>query len=139
MKQKDTEKKKRMKRSDVILLWVVVGLLILGAIAAIVIPTVRAATRMDRAERRLRDAGFIVTHTVEGDEGLFDLHEDLSERVEGMGGPKGEVLTVLKFKEKEKAEEYYDLIKKDYTMTRIAVLKGRYVYYGTKTAYELVK
>ena len=132
-------KKKKMKRSDAILLWVVVGLLIAGVLAGVLIPTVRNATRMDRAARRLEKAGYIVLHTEEGDDSILPLHEDLAERVEGKGGPNGEYLTVLKFKDKEKAAHYYEVIKDDYTMTRTAVLKGRYVYYGTRVAYELVK
>ena len=128
-----------MKKSDAITLYVVLGLLLIGTVLAIVIPTVRTATRMDRAERLLEEAGFLVLRTVEGDESAIKLDEDLAERVEGRGGPKGEVLTVLKFKEKEKAEAFYEAIKGEYTLTRTAVLRGKYVYYGTKTAYELVK
>jgi hypothetical protein len=139
MKQTNTAKKKKMKRSDAILLWVVVGLLLLGTVAAIVIPTVRNANRMDRAERRLEEAGFLVLRTVEGDGSALPLDEDLSERIEGRGGPNGEFLKIFKFKDKEKAEAYYEVIKDEYTLTRTAVLKGKYVYCGTRTAYELVK
>ena len=139
MKQTKQLKKKKMKRSDAILLWVIVGLLLLGTVAAIVIPTVRNANRMDRAERRLEEAGFLVLRTVEGDGSALPLDADLAERIEGRGGPNGEVLTILKFKEKEKAETYYNVIKDNYTLTQIAVLDGQYVYHGTRTAYELVK
>ncbi len=139
MKKTEAVKKKKMKRSDAVLLWVTVGLLVVCILAAVVIPTVRNATRMDRAESRLKEAGYLVLRTREGDGSSFELNGDLSDRVEGRGGPKGEVMTVLKFKDREKAEAYYQAIKDEYTMTRTAVLKGRYVYYGTRTAYELIK
>ncbi len=60
-------------------------------------------------------------------------------RVEGKGGPKGEFITLIKFRDKETARLYYNAIKDEYTMTQTAVLLGQYVYYGTRTAYEAIK
>lgn len=141
MKQKTVKKKKRMKRSDIVLLSILLGLLLLGVVFGAVVPAIRNANRLDRAERILREEGFIVLRAGEGSDIPVpeDQAVDLVGRVEGLSGPNGEVIRLMKFKTREKAEEFYEAIREEHTMTRTAVLEGKYVYYGTRTAYEMIK
>ena len=134
-----TVKKKKMKRSDVIFLAVLISVLTVIILAAILIPTVRGATRLDRAERKLTRGDYIVQRIEAGDGSPIELDADLEARVTGLGGPNGEYIYVMKFKEKAEAESFYEAIKDQYTLTQTAAIHGRYVYYGTRTTYEMIK
>ena len=131
--------RKKKKRKERILLIVAASVVLLGILAAILVPTVRASRRLDRAERILKEAGYsVVYRSGEGAERPTG-NPDVLGRVEGKGGPKGEFITLIKFRDKEIAKTYYNAVKDEYTMTQTAVLLGQYVYYGTGTAYELIK
>ena len=130
--------RKKKKKRDRIILIVTSAVLLLGILAAILVPTVRHNRRLDRAERILLDAGYKVTRTGEGTS-FTTGNEKVLGRVEGSGGPKGEFITLIKFRDKETAELYHKAIKGDYTLTLTAVQEGQYVYFGTRLAYEAIK
>ena len=95
---------------------------------------------VDSVASRLKKEGYTVRFYKEGTapEGL--LHEDLSARLSA-SGPRGEVLYMYVFKDKEKAIAYFEAIEEKYKSTpaMTAVRKGKTVYCGTLTAYRIVE
>ena len=89
---------------------------------------------------RLKKEGYTVRYYKEDTAPEGILNEDLSARLSA-SGPRGEVLEVCIFKDKEKAIAYFEVIEEEYgkipAMT--AVRKGKAVYYGTLTAYRIVE
>ncbi len=131
--------RRKKKKKDIILLSVISFLVLLGILAAILIPVIRNNQRLDRAERILKEEGFnLVTRSGEGSSRPTG-NEKVAGRVEGKGGPNGEYITVVKFYNEEDAKLTYDAVKDDFTMMQTAVREGVYVYYGTRTTYEKIK
>ena len=89
---------------------------------------------------RLEREGYLVRYYEEGSAAPTFLHTDLSSRLSA-SGPKGEVLDILIFKEKEKAEEYYESIRKKYEAlpSMTAEIKGKTVFFGSSAAYRIAK
>ncbi len=131
--------RKKKARRDRITFIIVVAVLLLGILAAILIPTVRGNRRLDRAERILKEEGF--NYVIRSGEGTSvpTGNDDVLGKVEGKGGPKGEFITLIKFRDEEIAKLFYNAAKDQYTLTLTAVQEGQYVYYGTRLTYELIK
>ena len=120
----EANRKKKAKR-DRITLIVSAAVLLLAILAAIFIPMARHNNRLARAERILKEGGYNVVYRLgEGAERPTG-NPDVLGRVEGKGGPKGEFITLIKFRDKEIAKTYYNAIKDQYTMTQTAVLEGK--------------
>ena len=134
----EANRKKKAKRDRIILI-VSAALLLLAILAAILIPMARHNNRLARAERILKEEGYnYVTRTGEGTD-ISTGNNDVLGRVDGQGGPKGEFITLVKFRDEEIAKLFYDALKDEYTLTLTAVQEGQYVYYGTRLTYELIK
>ena len=96
----------------------------------------------NRAERRLKEAGYTVIRTGKGaPEYLQKTEENVEATLTATGGPNGEKITVIRFKDKDMAKTFEELQKKSnesnyfYTVKR----EGRTVIFGWTTAYEIIK
>ena len=102
-----------------------------------------ACVNFDKAERRLEEAGYVVSRYGKGaPEHLVDaVDKDVESSIVATGGPNGESISIIRFKEKEFAEKFYELQKKTngskYFMT--VERDGRTVIYGWTSAYEVIK
>ena len=106
-------------------------------LVVMLLPVLSSCVNLDGIEGKLKAEGYLVRRYDEG--GIVKLHEDLSSRLEATG-PEGEVLTVLLFKEKEKAQEYYDVFKdaEEYKLVKTIGIHGNMVIFGTRSTYEMV-
>lgn len=120
-----------------------IRLLSLTLLTVICLLTLSACVSFDRAERRLIEAGYNVVRTGEGaPEHLAEPEsEDVVSTLKATGGPNGEHITVIRFKDKEKAEVFESLQKKYYEKSYFmtVVREGKTVIYGWTAAYDLIK
>ena len=97
----------------------------------------------NRAEKRLLAEGYTVVRYGKGaPEHLVDQVDDrVVASMEATGGPNGERISVIRFKEKSLAKEFESLQKKAnetnyfYTVKR----EGKTVIYGWTTSYKIIK
>lgn len=97
---------------------------------------------LNRAERRLADAGYTVIRTGKGaPEHLQKTDEDVVATLSATGGPNGEQITVIRFKDKEVAKSFEELQKKAYESNYFYTVKreGKVVIYGWTNAYDIIK
>ena len=107
-------------------------------LASLLLVSLLSCTNLDSIEKKLKDADYLVRRYDDGTAAEGLLNEDLHARLVATG-PKGEYLTVLHFKERKKAEEYYEVFKDEYTLMQTIILDGNYVMYGTRTTCEMVR
>ena len=102
-----------------------------------------SCTNLDRAESRLRDAGYTVVRAGEGaPEHLVDaVDEDVEANLNATAGPNGEWVKVVRFKDKELAKKFYDLQVASYKDKYFMSVKrdGKTVIFGWTEAVEIVK
>ena len=102
-----------------------------------------ACVSLDRAEERLKDAGYTVVRYGKGAPEHLEnaVDEDVEATLVATGGPNGEKITLIRFKDKELAKEFEELEKKAneknyfYTVKR----EGKVVIFGWTNAYDLIK
>lgn len=98
---------------------------------------------LDRAEKRLTEAGYTVTRAGEGaPEHLVDkVDKDVEANMKATKTGSGEWVTLIRFQEKDTAKTFYELQKKSYgdKYFMTVLLEGRTVIYGWSTAVEIAK
>ena len=125
--------------------WIVISVAALLAIALVVgiVLILGGQTNLDSAAKKLADAGYTVTRLGEGAEGVYAdaADEDVAATVSATAGPNGEWLTIIKFHDKNVAEEFYRLQRNAYETSYFMTVKldGHTVIYGWTTAYNLIK
>ena len=119
-----------------------VSYLILLTLALSVLLSLASCTNFDRAEERLVEAGYNVMRGGKGapEDMVGAVDEDVEANMKATAGPNGEWVTVIRFKEKDLAKEFYDLQAKAYAEKYFMSVKrdGRTVIYGWTAAVELV-
>ena len=102
-----------------------------------------ACVNFDRAEESLREAGYTVVRYGEGaPEHLVDaVDENVKSSLIATGGPNGEQITIIRFKDKDLAKQYESLQKKAYETSYFYTVArdGKTVYVGWTNAYDIVK
>ena len=125
--------------------WIVISVAALLAIALVVglVLILGGQTNLDSAAKKLADAGYTVTRLGEGADGVYAdaADEDVAATVSATAGPNGEWLTIIKFHDKNVAEEFYRLQRNAYETSYFMTVKldGHTVIYGWTTAYNLIK
>ena len=118
----------------------IVSLLLLAVICSL---TLTACVSLDKAEEKLLAAGYTVVRTGEGapEHLVNEVNEDVVSTLKATGGPNGEHITIIRFKDKEKAEQFEKLEKKHYETSYFMTVKreGKTVIYGWTTAYDVIK
>ena len=118
----------------------VISLLLLSVMLSLLLVS---CTNLDSAAKKLADAGYTVTRLGEGANGVYAdaADEDVAATVSATAGPNGEWLTIIKFHDKNVAEEFYRLQKNAYKTSYFMTVKldGHTVIYGWTTAYDLIK
>ena len=135
---KKKKEKRKAKKSELILGITVVGLLLAILVTGLLFLFLREE-RIDRAARILGENGYGVLVVREGDEKGFDLEERLNARLRGIDNNSLSVIYILEFKEVEEAKKYYELEKNKYKLLEKMERYGRYVYYGSIEAFELLE
>ena len=120
-----------------------IRLLSLTLLAVLCVMLLSACVSIDRAEEKLLAAGYTVVRYGEGaPEHLADaVDEKVVSSLKATGGPNGEHITVIRFKDKETAEQFEALEKKYYEDSYFMTVKreGKTVIYGWTAAYDLIK
>ena len=114
---------------------------LLLAVACMAVLT--ACVNFDKAEEKLIEAGYTVVRYGEGaPEHLVDaVDEDVVSSLKATGGPNGEHITIIRFKDKEKAKQFEELEKLAHKTNYFMTVErdGKTVIYGWTTAYNLIK
>lgn len=112
-------------------------------LAVICILTLTACVSLDRAEEKLIEAGYTVVRYGEGAPAHLEsaVDENVVSSLKATGGPNGEHITIIRFKDKETAEQFEALEKKYYENSYFMTVKreGKTVIYGWTAAYEVIK
>lgn len=112
-------------------------------LTSILLVCMTSCTNLDKAEKRLTEAGYTVMRAGEGaPEDMVDkVDEDVEANLKATAGPNGEWVTVIRFKDEEIAKKFYDLQAKAYAEKYfMTVLRdGRTVIYGWTEGVKLAK
>lgn len=112
-------------------------------LAAMCVCLLAACVNLDRAEESLREAGYTVVRYGKGaPEHLVDaVDENVKSSLVATGGPNGEQITIIRFKDKDLAKQYEELQKKTYETSYFYTVKrdGKTVIVGWTNAYDLIK
>ena len=112
-------------------------------LAAMCVCLLAACVNLDRAEESLREAGYTVVRYGKGaPEHLVDaVDENVKSSLVATGGPNGEQITIIRFKDKDLAKQYEQLQKKTYETSYFYTVKrdGKTVIVGWTNAYDLIK
>ena len=102
-----------------------------------------ACVNLDRAEESLREAGYTVVRYGKGaPEHLVDaVDENVKSSLVATGGPNGEQITIIRFKDKDLAKQYEQLQKKAYETSYFYTVArdGKTVIVGWTNAYDIIK
>ena len=139
-KKPETPVSKKKEIMRVVIPTVAVLLLVAIVVSMILI---FSGFNFNRAEKRLLAEGYTVVRYGKGaPEHLVDQVDDrVVASMEATGGPNGEKISVIRFKEKSLAKEFESLQKKAnetnyfYTVKR----EGKTVIYGWTTSYKIIK
>ena len=119
-----------------------VAALLLVAIAVSLI-VILSGFRFDRAEKKLLEEGYTVVRYGKGaPEHLVEqVDENVVASLKATGGPNGEHITVIEFKDKSLAKEFTELQEKANETNYFYTVKrsGKTVIYGWTTAYKIIK
>lgn len=112
-------------------------------LAAMCVCLLAACVNLDRAEESLREAGYTVVRYGKGaPEHLVDaVDENVKSSLVATGGPNGEQITIIRFKDKDLAKQYEQLQKKAYETSYFYTVArdGKTVIVGWTNAYDLIK
>ena len=112
-------------------------------LAAMCVCLLSACVNFNRAEDRLREAGYTVVRYGKGapDHLKNAVDKDVKSSLVATGGPNGEQITVIRFKDKDLAKQYESLQKKAYETSYFYTVKreGKTVIVGWTSAYEVIK
>lgn len=124
--------------------WIIGGVaLVLLAALIVTLVLLLSGVNFDRAERRLRKEGYTVVRYGKGaPEHLQDAADrDVEASLVATGGPNGEKITLIRFKDRGLAKDFERLEKKaneeNYFFT--VVREGRTVIFGWTNAYEVIE
>ena len=102
-----------------------------------------ACVSFDRAEDRLREAGYTVVRYGKGapDHLVDAVDESVKSSLVATGGPNGEQITIIRFKDKDLAKQYEQLQKKAYETSYFYTVArdGKTVIVGWTNAYDIIK
>lgn len=137
---KETKRRKREeKEGRTLVIGIAAVFLAVCLIAGLVLYLCLREDRIDRAARILSENDYLVTVKREGDDSPLELNEKMNARLRGIDKNSLNVIYILEFKEEADAREFYELEKKEHTLTETVKRYGRYVYYGSIGSFELLE